>query len=71
MQKGDLNAIGDAVKRAIIEHLKIPEADTPAFALAFTLAQDRKEVLYIANVKRSDGVGMLRGALKQLETKSN
>ena len=43
----------------------------PALAIAFTIPDDRKEVHWVTNVSREDGIKLFRETADKMVTKSN
>lgn len=65
--KGDLTRLAEDPE-AVFEHHGF---ENPAMAVAFTLPEDRRNVHWVTNVKRTDGIKLFAATAEKMQSKIN
>jgi membrane-bound lytic murein transglycosylase MltF len=65
--KGDLTGLADDIKEVFEEH----DLEEPALAVAFTLAEDRRNVHWVTNLRRSDGIKLFAATAEKMQSEVN
>jgi hypothetical protein len=68
-----VSKIGDltALTQRVVDMFEEEFGSTPALAIAFTLAEDRKLVHWCTNVSRDDGIELLRNTAAKMIAQTN
>jgi len=65
--RGDLTGLADDIKEVFEEH----GLEEPALAVAFTLAEDRRNVHWVTNVRRADGIKLFAATAEKMQSEVN
>lgn len=65
--QGDLTDLADDIKAVFEKH----GLEKPAFGVAFTLPDDRRNVHWVTNVRRPDGIKIFTNTARKMQAQAN
>jgi len=65
--KGDLTELAKDIEQVFRDH----GFEEPAFAVSFNLPEDRRNVHWVTNMRRNDGIRLLAATAQKMQSEVN